>query len=307
MTWRILITNGLAAEGVKILRQAAQVVESDDLSDLDQFDALIVRGQTRVTAAVLESGRPRLKLVGRAGVGVDNIDLSAAASQGILVVNAPRAATIAVAELALGLMLSLARSLPTADSSMAAGKWDKSQFIGSELYEKTLGVIGMGQIGAAVAQRASALGMDVLGYDPLLKAPLIEERGARAVDLDELLASSHFVTLHIPLTDNTRGLISADTLAKMRPGSFLISTARGGVIDEADLLNALEHGPLAGAALDVFSEEPPSDLDLIRHPRVVSTPHIGAQTQEAQIRVAVDIASEILAGLRGEDLRWQVK
>lgn len=306
MTWRVLISDGLAPEGVDVLRQAAEVVESDDLSDISEFDALIVRGKTRVSSTVLKAGKPRLRLVGRAGVGVDNIDVSAATADDVIVVNAPHAATIAVAELTLGLLLSLARSVPRAHASMTAGKWEKSQFVGSELDQKTLGVIGVGRIGTAVAQRAAAFGMEVLGFDALLRTRRVENRGAMAVELDELLARSHFVTLHVPLTVDTRGMINAAALSKMRPDAFLISTARGGIIDEKDLLSALDQGMLAGVALDVFSTEPPEDSALVKHPRLLSTPHIGAQTREAQARVALDIASEILAGLRGEDLRWQV-
>jgi D-3-phosphoglycerate dehydrogenase len=306
LTWRILISDGLAPEGINLLHQAAEVVESDDLSDLGDFDALIVRGKTKVTSTVLKSGAPRLRIVGRAGVGVDNIDLRAAADQDVVVVNAPQSATIAVAELTLGLMLSLARSLTAAHASMIADKWEKSQFVGSELSDKTLGIIGVGRIGTAVAQRASGFGMEVLGYDALLRTKRVENRGATAADLDELLARSHFVTVHVPLTDSTRGMINATTLARMRPDAFLISTARGEVINEKDLLSALQDGLLAGVALDVFSKEPPEDRQLIEYARVISTPHIGAQTREAQVRVARDIASEILAGLKGEDLRWQV-
>ncbi len=306
MTWHILVADGLDKRGTDRLSEAAEVIEDPGLASLGDVDALIVRSATKVTREVLEGGRPRLKVVGRAGVGVDNVDLDAARELGVIVVNAPLAATNAVAELTLGLMLAMARQLPQANAAMHDGRWEKKTFKGSELGGKTLGVFGMGRIGAAVAQRAAALGMNIIGYDPLISSEEIERRSARPVSRDELLAESDFISLHVPLTEDTRGMIGADAMAQMKPGVRLVCAARGGVVDEAALLTALESGHVAGAALDVFAQEPPGNAPLLKHPLLIATPHLGAQTVEAQIRAATDIADEVLAALNGESLRWQV-
>jgi D-3-phosphoglycerate dehydrogenase len=203
-------------------------------------------------------------------------------------------------------MLALARSIPRADSSIKAGQWIKKSLEGVELRGKTLGIVGMGNIGSAVGRMAASLGMNVIGYDPLLSGNEIEACGASAVSLTELYARSDFITLHVPLNDTTRGMINAQTLAQMKPGVRLLCAARGGVIDEAALLQALQSGQVAAAGLDVFAKEPPGLTDLVAHPNVVATPHIGAQTEEAQVRASEDIASEVLAALRGEPLRWKV-
>ena len=309
--WKILLTDGLNESGKVILRAAAQVDDRNDISAEDllkvvgDYDALIVRGRTKVTPEVLEAAK-KLKVIGRAGVGVDNINLPAASEHHVTVVNAPKSTTLAVAELTLGLMLAVARSIPRADSSLKTGGWLKKQLEGVELRGKTLGVVGMGNIGTAIGRMAASLGMQVIGYDPLIPAGEIEARGAKAVTLKELYASSDFITLHVPLNDATRGMINAETLAQMKPGVRLICAARGGVIDEAALLQALQSGQVAAAGLDVFAKEPPGMTELVSHPNVVATPHIGAQTEEAQVRASEDIASEVLAGLRGEPLRWKV-
>ena len=302
----MLVTDGLDDPGLALLRKAAQVFESGTLESLSESDALIVRGRTKVTAEVIRSAGPRLKVVGRAGVGVDNIDLEAARARGLTVVNAPEAATVAVAELTLGMMLALARQIPLADAGMRRAEWHKSELHGSELSGKTLGIVGVGRIGAAVATRAAAFGMRVVGHDPLLSDGELQRRGTEPLSFDALLAESDYVCLHLPLTDETRGLIGRETLRKFKPGARLISAARGGIVDEAAVLEALEAGQLAGVALDVFAEEPPGELPLRQHPHVVLTPHIGAQTREAQSKAAKDIASEVLAALRGESLRWRV-
>ena len=302
----MLVTDGLDEPGLALLREAAQVFESKTLEALPESDALIVRGRTKVTAEVIRSAGLRLKVVGRAGVGVDNIDLEAARARGLTVVNAPEAATVAVAELTLGMMLALARQIPLADAGMRRAEWSKSELHGSELSGKTLGIIGVGRIGAAVASRAAAFGMRVLGHDPLLSDSELQRRGTEPFSFDGLLRESDYICLHLPLTSETRGLIGRETLKKVKPGARLISAARGGIVDEAAVLEALEAGQLAGVALDVFAEEPPGDLPLRQHPNVVLTPHIGAQTREAQSNAAKDIASEVLAALRGESLRWRV-
>ncbi len=307
MTWRILISDGLSSEGLNRLRAAAEAVEGADLAALGSVDAWIVRSRTQVTAEALQAAGSRLKVVGRAGVGVDNIDLAAARARGVVVVNAPQAATIAVAEHALGLMLALARQIPQADASMRRGEWTKAELTGSELAGKTLGLIGVGRIGAALAERAQALGMSVLGYDPLLPPEAIRGHQAEPVTLPELLAAADYLSLHVPLNDQTRGLLGAQALAAVKHGARLICTARGGLVDETALLDALDDGRLAGAALDVFEVEPPGASRLVTHPKVISTPHIAAQTAEAQARAAVDVAAEVLAALRGEPLHWRVE
>ena len=310
-TWKVLITDGLNEDGQAILRSAAQVDDRNDISAeellkvVGDYDALIVRGRTKVNAAVFAAGK-KLKIVGRAGVGVDNIDLEAARSRNVRVVNAPLSTSLAVAELTLALMLSLARMLPWADSSLKNGQWIKKQLEGVELYGKTLGIIGIGNIGGAVAKRAAAFGMQVIAHD-ILKSP--EEAaaiGARWVSLEDLYTQSDFISLHVPLTEQTRGMINAGSLKKMKPGVRLVCAARGGVIDETALLEALNSGQVAAVGLDVFAKEPPGLTDLVAHPNVVGTPHIGAQTEEAQARAGVDIASEVLAGLHGQTLRWIV-
>lgn len=309
--WKILITDGLHEKGQAILKPEAEIDDRADISPdellevVGIYDAMIVRGRTKITPEVFEAAG-NLKVIGRAGVGVDNINLASASSKGITVVNAPQATSLAVAELAIALMLALARSLPTADSSMKSGQWLKKQLKGIELNDKVLGIIGMGNIGSVVAQRGAAFGMKVIGYDLYLSNDEITERGALPVSMGELLSQSDYISLHIPLTDESRNMINGQTLAQMKRGVRLVCTARGGVIDETALLGALESGQVAGAALDVFSKEPPGLTALVAHPNVIATPHFGAQTKEAQVRAAVDIATEVLAALRGEKLRWKI-
>ena len=309
--WKVLLTDGLEENGKEILRSAAEVTDQSGISAEDllkvvgQYDALIVRGRTKVTEAVLAAA-PHLKVVGRAGVGVDNIDLAAAKAHQVTVVNSPLATTVAVAELTLSLMLSLVRELPRADASMKAGKWLKKEFEGRELFGKTLGVIGFGRIGSAVATRAKAFEMKILAYDPLVSAEEIKKRGGEPVSLDELLAAADMITMHMPLTADSRNLLNAEALAKTKAGVYIVCAARGGVIDEEALLAALNSGHVAGAALDVFANEPPGTTELVAHPHVIDSPHIGAQTVEAQARAANDIAEEILNALAGKPLRWKV-
>ncbi len=309
--WKILLTDGLEENGKAILRQSAEVVENPTITAdellkvVNEYDALIVRGRTKVTAAVLAAGT-KLKVVGRAGVGVDNIDLNAAKEHKITVVNSPLATSVAVAELTLGLMLSIVREIPRADAGLKAGKWLKKELEGTELFGKTLGVIGFGRIGANVASRAKAFDMKVLGFDPLIPADEIKKRGGEPVSLEELLKNSDMITMHLPLTADTRGMLNGTAFEMMKKGVYIICAARGGVIDEEALLAALNSGKVAGAALDVFATEPPGLTELVSHPKVVGTPHIGAQTLEAQTRAAHDISEEVLAALEGKPLHWKV-
>ena len=308
---RILITDGLHERGTEILSAAAQVDDRAGISVegllevVPEYDALIVRGRTKVSEDVFAAGK-RLKVVGRAGVGVDNIDLTAAKTHGVIVINAPRATSLAVAEHTLGLMLALARSIPRADASMKTGKWLKKDLTGVELNGKVLGVIGVGNIGSAVAHRADFMGMKVLGHDPHRTKDEMYRWGAQPAALANLYAQADFVSLHVPLIPETSGMIDAQALGSMKPGVRLICTARGGIIDEMALLDALESGHVAGAALDVFAGEPPGMTALVAHPNVIATPHVGAQTVEAQARAAEDIATEVLVALSEGILRWRV-
>ncbi|MBI2976330.1 MAG: hypothetical protein HYY33_05210 [Chloroflexi bacterium] len=308
---KVLIADGLSAEGINLLKRTVvvdvlpKITAEELLVALPQYQALVVRSRTKVTAKALAAGTS-LKVVGRAGVGVDNIDVPAALARGITVVNSPLAATVAVAELTLGLMLALAREIPRADAGLKKGEWLKSGLNGVELYGKTLGLVAVGRIGAAVAGRAGAMGMRVMAYDPFLSPEDIRQRQAHPTTLDELFAASDFISIHSPLTPQTKSLISTAAFEQMKRGVRIICAARGGVVDEAALLVALESGKVAGAALDVFAVEPPGMSPLATHPKVICTPHIGAQTAEAQDRAGVDIAEEVLAVLNGREPRWKV-
>jgi D-3-phosphoglycerate dehydrogenase len=310
-SWTILITDGLHDSAIAIMEKAAKVQNQPDISAVELIqtvpaaDALIVRGRTKVTADVF-SAASKLKVVGRAGVGVDNIDIKAAKEKNVVVVNAPQSTSVAVAEHTFALLLSLARQVPFADAGLRRGEWLKKKLEGFELFGKTLGIIGMGRIGGHVAARAASFGMTCLGYDPLIPADEIARRGAQPAELDNLLRRADILTLHVPLTPETRGLINADRIAQMKRGAYIVCTARGNLIDEAALLTALDSGQIAGAALDVFAVEPVVDSPLVKHAKVVCTPHIAAQTGEAQERAARDIAEEILTVLRGEKPRWRV-
>jgi D-3-phosphoglycerate dehydrogenase len=308
---RILVAEKIAPEGLAALQAAAEVDVRLDLDKamllevLPAYDALVVRSATKVSAEVIEAGE-RLRAIGRAGTGVDNIDVDAATRRGIIVVNAPAANSVAAAELALGLLFALARHLPQAQASLQAGKWERTRFMGWEVRGKTLGLMGFGRIGAEVARRARGLEMEVLAYDPVISASRAAQLGVQAVSLDELLARSDIVSLHMPLLDSTRNLIGAARFAQMKPGAYLINAARGGLVDEEALLQALNSGRLAGAALDVFSSEPPAQGELLRHPKIVVTPHLGASTEEAQTLAGVDVAEGVLAALAGGTPRYAV-
>jgi len=309
--YNVLIADGLEENGQAILHLSANVHDrtgislNDLLEIVKDYDAMLVRSRTKVTAQVFETAS-RLKVIGRAGVGVDNIDLEAAKAHGVTVVNAPTSTSLAVAELTIGLMLAMAREIPRADAGMKQGQWLKKNLAGTELYGKTLGIIGMGRIGAEVGTRAAAFGMSILGYDPLIAPEEINRRGAEPVSLDNLYARSDYISLHLPLTDETRSMVSEQAFGRMKRGVRIVCAARGGIIDESALLAALESDHVAGAALDVFTSEPPGTSDLVMHPKVIATPHVGAQTKEAQLRASEDIAHEVLAALNGKPLHWKI-
>ncbi len=296
---KILVADTIASAGIELLKRSAVVTYVPDIevealtATIAQFEGLIVRSKTRVTAELIQLGK-KLVVIGRVGVGLDTIDVRAAQARGIIVLNSPLASTVAVAELTLGLMLALARGIPTADASMKRGEWLKKQFLGSELSGKTLGIIGLGRIGTAVASRARAFGMNIIAADPYLTSVLIRQRGAEPEDMGQVLAQADFLSIHVPLSHDTRALIGAKEIARMKEGAHLICCARGCIIDEDVLVKALNSGKLAGAALDVFAAEPPGYNQLVQHPKVIATPHIGAMTREAQEKAAVDIAEQML-------------
>jgi D-3-phosphoglycerate dehydrogenase / 2-oxoglutarate reductase len=302
---RILIADPIDAAGVEILRASGAEVHEAGKADrerlpelLADFDALVVRSMTKVTADLLRAGK-RLKVVGRAGIGVDNVDVQAATELGILVVNAPTANVLSATEHTFAMLLALARKVPAADAAMKREVWDRQSFLGNELQGKTLGVIGFGRIGQRVAARARAFEMKVLAYDPFLDPAVARRLDVTPLPLDELLAQADVVTLHTPFTAETRGMLDRRRIGLLKAGALLVNCGRGGLVDEAALLEALEAGRLAGAALDVFADEPPKDWALARHPSVVATPHIGAQTVEAQERISTETARMVLAALAG--------
>ena len=302
---KVLVSDPLAEAGVAILRDSAAVTVRTGLPPaelraiLPEYDALIVRSETKVTAELLAAGT-NLRVVTRAGVGTDNIDVAAATERGVLVLNTPGPNSIAAAEHTLAVTLALLRHVARADASLRAGKWERKAFVGSELYRKTLGVVGLGRIGREVTSRARAFGMEVLIYDPYVSAAAAEALGATAMPLDALLERADIVTLHLPLLPETRGIIGARELALMKGGAFLINCARGGLVDEAALYEALVSGHLAGAGLDVFEREPPTGSPLLTLPNVVVTPHLAASSAEAQEGVGIVAAETTLAALRGE-------
>ncbi|HSS94580.1 MAG TPA: phosphoglycerate dehydrogenase [Candidatus Dormibacteraeota bacterium] len=311
MPSRILVADPLAEDGLERLRKAGEVTVVSKLDEagliqrIPDYDALVVRSETKVTALILEAGK-RLRVVGRAGVGVDNIDVPAATRKGILVVNAPRGNIVAAAEHTIALLFAVARSVPQADASVKRGEWTRSKFIGTEIRGKTLGVIGLGNVGSEVAKRAHGLEMEVVAYDPVVSVERAELFNVQLVALNDLLERSDFITIHVPLVDSNRHLIGAKELALLKPTARLINTARGGIVDEGALYDALKAGRLAAAAADVFEHEPAGDSPLVKLPNFVATPHIAASTVEAQASVAFDVAEEVAAVLAGDLPRYAV-
>ncbi|MEQ8755001.1 MAG: phosphoglycerate dehydrogenase [Coleofasciculus sp. G1-WW12-02] len=309
---KVLVSDPIDQAGIDILSQVAQVdvkttLSPDELvSIIADYDAMMIRSGTRVTQEIIEAGK-QLKIIGRAGVGVDNVDVPAATRQGIVVVNSPEGNTIAAAEHALAMMLSLSRHIPEANQSVKNSQWDRKRFIGAEVYKKTLGIMGLGKIGSHVATVARSMGMKLLAYDPFISLERADQLGCRLVDMDLLLRESDYVTLHIPKTPETTHLINAEALAKMKPTARIINCSRGGVIDEAALSEALKTGKIAGAALDVFESEPLGESPLRELGKeVILTPHLGASTAEAQVNVAIDVAEQIRDVLLGLPARSAV-
>jgi D-3-phosphoglycerate dehydrogenase len=305
---KVLVTDGLEADALARLKEHHEVdaIEASPQQLLDlvgNYEAVIVRGRTKVTADVIAKGT-KLRVIARAGVGVDNIDVAAATKRGIPVVNAPAASTISVAELALAHMLSLARHIPQADRSVKAGRWDKKAFEGTELYGKTLGLVGSGRIGAEVASRAKAFGMRVVAYDPYLPPKVADERGIALTSLEAVLLDSDFLSIHAALTDETRHMIGAKQLALMKKSAYLVNCARGEIIDESALAAAIRNREIAGAALDVYETEPPSGSPILALDSTSLSPHIGASTKEAQQRVGATVVEEVLGVLAGQKARF---
>jgi len=299
---KVIITDGISKIGVKMLQDAGLEVDdrpglvpADLIQAIPAYDAIIVRGATKVTADVINAGR-NLKVIGRAGVGLDNVDKKAADARGIKVVNTPAATSVTVAELALGLMLACARSIPQATQSLREGKWEKKAFKGTELYGKTLGLIGSGRIGTELGKRAIAMGMSVLVFDPFIK----ECAAGRLCDFPEMLKSADYISLHIPRTDQTKHIINKESIAQMKKGVVIVNCARGGVVDEEALYEALKSGQVGAAALDVYESEPIKDFKLFSLPNVIGTPHVGAQTKEGQERAGIGIAEEVRKVLLGK-------
>ncbi|MFB2935881.1 phosphoglycerate dehydrogenase [Aerosakkonemataceae cyanobacterium BLCC-F154] len=309
---KVLVSDPIDQAGIDILSQVAQVdvktgLPAEELVRIiPEYDALMIRSETRVTQEVISAGK-QLKIIGRAGVGVDNVDVPAATRQGIVVVNSPEGNTIAAAEHAIALMLSLSRLIPDANTSVKSGKWERKKFVGAEVYKKTLGIVGLGKIGSHVAAVAKAMGMKLLAFDPFISTERAEHIGCRLVDMDMLLREADYITLHIPKTPETAHLINAEAFAKMKPTARIINCARGGIIDEAALAEAVKEGKIAGAALDVFESEPLGESPLRDLGKeVILTPHLGASTAEAQVNVAIDVAEQIRDVLLGLPARSAV-
>lgn len=309
---KILVADGVSPKGIDILSKDFEVVVKDKLSAeellqiIPQFEGLIVRSASKVTKEVFEVAK-KLKVVGRAGVGVDNIDIAAATEKGVIVLNAPEGNTIAATEHTMAMMLAMARNIPIANETLQKGEWNRKKYVGVELRGKVLGVIGLGRIGNGVAKRAQAFDMEVIGYDPYVNEERAKNMGIEVTSLDDIYARADFITVHMPLTPETKNMINKDTMAKMKKGVRLINCARGGIIDEADLAEAVKHGIVAGAAIDVFESEPLGlDHPLVGVPNIVLTPHLGASTVEAQIGVSVDVAHGVAAALRGEPVSTAV-
>ena len=301
---KVLVSDSLSEVGVNIFKETPGIevdvnigLKPEELkSIIGQYQGLAIRSATKVTADIIEAAA-QLKVIGRAGIGLDNVDIPAASQKGIVVMNTPEGNTITTAEHTMSMIMSLSRNIPQATASLKQGKWEKKKLQGREIYNKTLGLIGAGHIGQIVADRAKAMKMNVIVYDPYIKPETLERMDLEPVSFEELLHRSDYITIHTPKTDETVNLLNTDTFNKMKKGAMLINCARGGIVNEDDLFDALESGHLAGAALDVFSTEPPGEIKLMKLPNFICTPHLGASTLEAQENVARDVANQIVAYL----------
>jgi len=308
---KILISDNLAKEGINILKKVKDFqvdvrvgLQKEELKKIiKDYHALIVRSSTKVTSEIIREAK-NLKVIGRAGVGLDNIDLDSATARGIIVMNTPGGNTISTAEHTMSMMLALSRNIPRADVALKSGEWKRSKFIGSELYNKTLGIIGLGRVGSEVARRAASFGMKIFAYDPFLTREIAEQMGVKMVELKELFKNADYITVHTPLTEETRYMISSKEFALMKEGVRIINCARGGIIDERALAKAIKEGKVAGAAIDVFEKEPPdASNELLKLDKVIVTPHLGASTEEAQVNVAIEVAEVVREALLGRGIR----
>ncbi|MBU2054549.1 MAG: phosphoglycerate dehydrogenase [Proteobacteria bacterium] len=310
---RILISDSLSAEGIEIFRKTpgievdvrTKMTPEELKAAIGDYDALIIRSNTKVTKEAIDCAA-KLAVIGRAGIGLDNVDIPAASKKGVVVMNTPGGNAVTTGEHAIAMMLSLARKIPQATASMKAGKWEKNKFMGHEFLNKTLGIIGIGRVGSIVGDRAQGLKMKVIAYDPFIAPEAAGKMGITLASLDEIFRTADFITVHTPMTKETRGLINAEAFARMKPGVCIINCARGGIVDEKDLYEALVSGRVAGAALDVFEEEPTKNMALISLDNVICTPHLGASTDEAQINVAIAIAEQVVAYLTTGEIRGAV-
>ncbi len=308
---KVLVADKIAQEGIDMLSQYAQVdvklkqKEEQIIPIIKDYEAMIVRSQTRVTAGIIEAG-PKLQVIGRAGVGVDNIDIDAATRRGIIVVNAPTGNTISAAEHTIALMLALARNIPQANKSLKSCLWRRSDFMGTEVKGKTLGIIGLGNVGSEVAVRAHGFDMKVMGHDPFISTERAANLQVELVPLEQLFKDSDFITLHIPLTESTKGFIGVKEIAMMKPAARIINTARGGLIDEEALVKAIDEKKIAGAAIDVFAKEPCTESILFKNDNIIVTPHLGASTTEAQTLAATEIVKQIIDVFNGKPARYAV-
>ena len=308
---KVLITEPLAEQGLEILRKHTDAevrlkLKPQELKAIiGDYEALVVRSETKVTAEIIEAGK-KLLVVGRAGVGVDNIDVEAATRCGVMVVNAPTGNTISAAEHTIAMMLALARHIPQAHAKLKSGVWQRSDFMGTEVRGKTLGIIGLGRVGSEVARRAQAMGMRIIAHDPYVSPDYARNLGVELTTMEEVLRRSDIVTLHMPLTSAAKSFLGAKELGMMKTGARLINCARGGLVDEEALYQAVQRGKLAGAAVDVFSQEPAKDNILFKSDRIVVTPHLAASTDEAQVGVAIDVAEQVVSVLGGQPARYAV-
>lgn len=307
---KVLISDKLSDEGVQILKKEKELqvdikteLKPEELKQIiKDYDALVVRSGTKVTKEIIDAAS-NLKVIGRAGVGLDNVDLEAATARGIIVMNTPGGNTISTAEHTMSMILALSRSIPQANASLKAGEWKRSKFMGTELYNKVLGVVGLGRIGSEVVKRALSFGMKVVAFDPFISLEIAKQMGVEVVELKEVLSRADYITIHTPLSDETKHLISDKEFAIMKPTAKIINCARGGIIDEQALFKALESKKIAGAAIDVFENEPPTGSPLLKLDNIVLTPHLGASTEEAQVNVAVEIAEVVRDALLGRGVR----